>query len=256
MRHNQPPTVTLENYEAVYDYYQTHQQPRMQALASYAYLALKYNPVVNYMQETGDQIKRFCDRGDSFLISVNHPTNTSDQFILAGAAFKSPLRRNIGHMRVLGKDDLFEDEERRKKIDMMGSIPVFRPKDHGMKAVAAAGNRMIDVSAQRLKDGDSLAVFVQGEHESQHPDRIDAIHSGIGHIAHRALKLDTPLHLLSIGIAYDAPGDEPNLNNASVYINPPITTGRIPKSINQIKRIVHQDLQLAVDAAREHYETT
>ncbi|RYX78941.1 1-acyl-sn-glycerol-3-phosphate acyltransferase [bacterium] len=255
MHHNLPPEVTLDNYEAVYGYYRTHQQPRIQALATYAYLAFKYKPVVHYSQKTGQQIKDLRGRGDSFLISVNHPTNTSDQFILAGAAFKSPLRRSIGHMRVLGKDDLFEDEERRKRIDMMGSIPVFRPKDHGMRAVAAAGKRMIDISAQRLKDGDNLAVFVQGEHESQHPDRIDSIHTGIGHIAHHALRRDTPLHLLSIGIAYDGPGDEPKLDHASVYINPPIATENIPGKINDIKNTVHQDLQHAVDSAREHYGT-
>ncbi len=41
-------------------------------------------------------------------------------------------------MRVLAKDELFQDPEQRRKIDTLGGIPVFRPKDHGVRAAAVA----------------------------------------------------------------------------------------------------------------------
>lgn len=252
MRLNLPPEVTLENYQAVYDYYQVHQQPRFKALAAYAHLARKYAPRVNLSKQTALDIKQIRDDNGSFLISVNHPTNHSDQFVLAGTAWRSPLRRNIGHMRVLGKDDLFIDKEQRKKVDMMGSIPVFRAKDHSLRAVSDAGKRMMDVCAERLFDGDDLAVFVQGEHESEHPEQIKKINSGIAHIALRALNLGTPLHMLSIGIAYDRPGDHPSVEHASVYINPPFQIDAANKPAT-ITREVRDDLQTAVTKAHELY---
>lgn len=250
---NQPPVVALDNYEAVYDYYANHQQSRLCALAAYAHLAYKYAPDVHYDDTTKEQVRQIRDSNGSFLISVNHPTNHSDQFVLAGTAWFSPLRYSIGHMRVLGKDDLFVDEKQRKRVDMMGSIPVFRSKDHGLRAVSNAGQRMMDISAQRLATGDDLAIFVQGEHEPEHPDRIDTISSGVGHIACRAVKLGAPLHLLSIGIAYDTPGENPNVKNAAVYINPPIAAEYISSKPNEVKRMVHADLQSAVTTARELY---
>lgn len=252
MPHNQPPEVSLENYEAVYDYYQSHQQPRLRALGAYAHLARKYKPDPQYSEQTGNEIKQIRKDGGSFLISVNHPTNHSDQFVLAGTAWRSPLRWNIGHMRVLGKDDLFVDVKQRQQVDMMGSIPVFRAKDHSLRTVSNAGQRMMDISAQRLYNGDDLAVFVQGEHESEHPDYITKINSGISHIALRAINLGTPLHMLSIGIAYGKPGDNPNVRNASVYINSPFQIDSSAKPM-QITRDIRDDLQAAVTKAHELY---
>ncbi len=248
------PEVTLENYEAVYDYYLEHQQPRIKAMAAYAFLALKYHPRIHYAEGAKEQAKQLETGNTPLLIAANHPTNHSDQYILAATAWKSPLRHRIGHMRVLGKDDLFESDDQRDKVDMMGTIPVFRGKDHGMRAVNAAGQRMMDICAERLYRGDSIAIFPEGEHNEINPETVNRVNSGIGHIAARAIELGAPLNLLSIGIAYDQPGPHPNVKSASVFINAPISTSDIPGRPAQITRLVKEDLQSAVDNARLRYQ--
>lgn len=254
------PEVTLENYEAVYDYYLEHQQPRLKALAAYAFLALKYHPRVHYADGAKDYIRNYSKADGPFLIAANHLTNHSDQFILAATAMRSPLWREIGHMRVLGKDELFQDEKQREQIDMMGTIPVFRSKNHGLRAAYHAGQRMIQISAERLHRGDSLAIFPEGTHNEHDPAVVQKASSGIGHIAARAADLGTPLNLLSIGIAYDQAGPRPNVKSASVYINTPIefeklikeNEGEMPTPAG-ITRRIKTDLQDAVTHAHNLY---
>jgi len=140
------PEVSLDNYEAVYEYYRSHQQNRFVAKLAYAALALKYRPRVRYAPGAEAALKTLLERKTQLVVAVNHLTE-SDQFTLAATAWRTPLRRVIGRTRVLAKDELFVDPSQRKKIDMMGSIPVFRSKNYGLRAVSDAGRVMMDVAA-------------------------------------------------------------------------------------------------------------
>ncbi|WP_072691345.1 lysophospholipid acyltransferase family protein [Rhodococcus marinonascens] len=247
------PEVSLENYDEVYKFYRDHQQKRLMAKLAYASLYAKYRPRVRYAEGAEARLDALLKSGTVLIIAVNHVTH-SDQYTLAAAAWKSPLRRVIGRTRVLAKDELFVDPDLRKKLDMMGSIPVFRSKNHGLRAVADAGRLMMDISAERLSRGDSLAIFPEGTCNEEDQTRLQSINSGIGHIAKRAAGRGVSPVLLSIGISYgpDAHGpDTENVKSASVYIGQPFPD--LPAKPMDIAHAVQKDLQSAVDGAVASY---
>lgn len=242
------PAVILANDDAVYDFYLDHQQNRQVARIAYATLARRFKPRVSYPAGAREEIRRLVYDNTRFIIAVNHLTE-SDPYTLAAAAWASPLRPGIGRTRVLAKDELFQESKQRKRIDMMGGIPVFRGKNHGLRAVSAAGSRMMDVSAERMRRGDDLAVFPEGTCNLEDPTKVQHVGSGIGHIAARARKLGVEPVLICIGLSY-GPGSS-KLKSASVYIDEPITD--LPAKPIEIARVVAARMQRAVDGAVAAY---
>ena len=238
------PEVTLDNYDDVYRYYLDHQQNRWLARAAYAALSARFRPRVRYADGARDRLRAVLASGTRLIVVANHLSDR-DQYTLAATAWRTPLRRMIGRTRVLAKDELFTDPGLRRAIDMMGSIPVFRSKNHGLRAVADAGRRMMDVSAERLSRGDVLAIFPEGTCNEGDPARIQRINSGIGHIAVKARNLGTPPALLALGISYGA-GAASN-RSADVFVGAPVVD--LPATPMDITRVVADRMQDAVDGA-------
>ena len=234
------PEVTLENYEDVYRFYLDHQQNRFLARAAYAALSARFRPRIGYADGARAQLQELLSSGRRLIVVANHLTDR-DQYTLAATAWRTPLRSVIGRTRVLAKDELFAGPRMRRTIDMMGSIPVFRGKDHGLRAVADAGRTMMDVSAERLHRGDVLAIFPEGTCNDGDPARIRQINSGVGHIAVKARKLGSEPALLALGISYhpDRPSD--------VFVACPVA--ELPTTPMNITRTVAAEMQAAVDGA-------
>jgi 1-acyl-sn-glycerol-3-phosphate acyltransferase len=242
------PAVTLDNSDAVYDFYLAHQQNRRMARVAYQVLARRFRPRVRYADTARERLRALVYDERRLLIAVNHVSET-DPYTLAATAWASPLRPIIGRTRVLAKDELFQDQKQRRRIEMMGSIPVFRGKNHGMRAVSAAGNRMMDVCAERMRRGDDLAVFPEGTCNDGDPRLLQPVSSGIGHIAVRARALGVDPALVVIGFHYGP--DAGTLKSASVYIDVPEEP--LPEKPIQISRLVAEKLQGAVDRSVELY---
>ena len=238
----------LENSDAVYDYYLTHKQNVAKARASYAWLALKYRPRVAYRPGAKQRISELVKSGSRLIIAINH-LSTSDPYTVAAMASRSVLRRTIGHSRVLAKDELFVDPEQRRKVDMMGGIPVFRGKNHGIRAVNAAGQRMMDICAQRMAAGDDIAVFPEGTVNDVDVTRIQPVGSGIGHIAARAMKLGVEPTMVYVGLSY-GPTQE-MYTSASFFIDTPQSD--LPMKPMDITRVVTKGMQTALDEAVARY---
>lgn len=234
------PEVTLENYEDVYRFYLDHRQNRFLARAAYAALSARYRPQIRYADGARAQLQELLRSGTRLIVVANHLTDR-DQYTLAATAWRTPLRSAIGRTRVLAKDELFADPKMRRAIDMMGSIPVFRGKDHGLRAVADAGRAMMDVAAERLHRGDVLAIFPEGTCNDGDPARVQRINSGVGHIAVKARKLGSEPALLGLGISYHP--DRP----ADVFVARPVAD--LPTTPMNITRTVATELQAAVDEA-------
>lgn len=234
------PEVTLENYEDVYRFYLDHQQNRFLARAAYAALSARFRPRIGYADGARAQLQELLSSGRRLIVVANHLTDR-DQYTLAATAWRTPLRSVIGRTRVLAKDELFAGPRMRRAIDMMGSIPVFRGKDHGLRAVADAGRTMMDVSAERLHRGDVLAIFPEGTCNDGDPARIRQINSGVGHIAVKARKLGSEPALLALGISYHP--DRP----ADVFVACPVA--ELPTTPMNITRTVAAEMQAAVDGA-------
>ncbi|MFE9579354.1 lysophospholipid acyltransferase family protein [Nocardia sp. NPDC006044] len=252
----EPPEVRLENSDTVYDFYLDHRQNRLKAWGAYAILGRRYYPRVAYAAGARAGLRAAIRQGRPLLISINH-LSENDPYTVAAAAWRSALRPVIGRVRVLAKDELFEEPEQRRKIDMMGGIPVFRGKDHGIRAVNAAGQRMMDICAQRIARGDGVAVFPEGTCNEVDPAQVQPVGSGIGHIAFRAMKLGVEPVLVSMGLSYGPRADpavqptKEEAKSASFYFGVPIT--ELPGKPGDIARLVRADLQLALDGAVAAY---
>ncbi|MFD4365930.1 lysophospholipid acyltransferase family protein [Rhodococcus sp. NPDC058521] len=246
------PEVTLENSRAVYDYYRDHQQNRALACAAYGLLAARYRPRITYGTGAERALRDVLGSRSVLLVAANH-LSEFDQYTLAATAWRTPLRGVIGRTRVLAKDEVFDPPRRRREVDVMGGIPVFRSKNHGLRAVADAGRLMMEVSAERLARGDNLAVFPEGTCNYDDPPTVQHVNSGIGHIASRATKAGASVALLSVGIAYDpdSPHGDPAVKSASVFLAEPVL--ELPQKPIDISRLVHADLQKAVDGAIAAY---
>ncbi|MGK8511298.1 lysophospholipid acyltransferase family protein [Nocardia asiatica] len=252
----EPPEVRLENSDTVYDFYRDHRQNRLQAWGAYAILGRRYHPRVTYAQGAREALRAVVQQGRPLLLAINH-LSESDPYTVAAAAWRSGLRRVIGRVRVLAKDELFADPDQRRKIDMMGGIPVFRGKDHGIRAVNAAGQRMMDICAERMARGDGIAVFPEGTCNDVDPARVQAVGSGIGHIAFRAMKLGAQPVLVSMALSY-GPRTDPAVQptkeeakGASFHFGVPVLD--LPPRPGDIARLVRTDLQKALDAAVAAY---
>jgi 1-acyl-sn-glycerol-3-phosphate acyltransferase len=242
------PEVALDNCDEVYDFYLNHQQNRVAAKAAYGFLALKFRPRVTYADGAKEQVRALVRSDSRLVLAVNH-LSQRDPYTVAAAASASALRPAIGRTRVLAKDELFLEPKRRERVDLMGGIPVFRGKNHGMRAVNAAGQRMMDVCAERMRRGDDLAIFPEGTCNLEDPTRLQKVGSGIGHIMSRAVKLGVRPVLVYMGISYGpVSGKE---TRASVYLENPVT--EIPEKPADIARLVAAGLQRAVDGAVARY---
>lgn len=249
-----PPEVLLDDFDTVYDYYRDHRQNRVKAWAAYAFLARRFRPRVYFAEGARERVRTLLRSKRPVLIAVNH-LSRHDPYTVAAAAWRSPLRPLIGRVRVLAKDELFVDPKLRGQVDMMGAIPVFRGKDHGIRAVNAAGQRMMDICAERMARGDHLCVFPEGTCNTVDPARVQPVGSGIGHIAFRAAKLGAAPALLSLGLSYGpGNGTEPSreqVKSAAFWFGNPIE--ELPARPAEISRLVREDLQHALDGAVAAY---
>ncbi|MEV6770674.1 1-acyl-sn-glycerol-3-phosphate acyltransferase [Nocardia sp. NPDC051030] len=250
------PEVILENSDAVYDFYRDHQQNVVKAKAAYWLLGRRYQPRISYAPGARERLREFISAKRPLLIAVNHLSQL-DPYTVAAAAWRGALRPVIGRTRVLAKDELFLEDKLRGRIDMMGGIPVFRGKDHGLRAVNAAGQRMIDICAERMARGDGVAVFPEGTCNLEVPTEVQPLGTGIGHIAFRAKKLGADPVLVSLGLSYGPRPDqtvEPTkeeAKSASFYFGVPL--GELPTKPAEITRVVRDELQTALTGAVAAY---
>ncbi|UGT43860.1 1-acyl-sn-glycerol-3-phosphate acyltransferase [Nocardia yamanashiensis] len=252
----EPPEVSLENTDAVYDYYRDHRQNLVKAKAAYWLLGRRFQPRVHYADGARKALRDFISAGRPLIISINH-LSEKDPYTVSAAAWRSPLRPVIGHTRVLAKHEVFADRKMRGTLDMMGGLPVFRSKDHESASVNAASERLIDTCAVVLARGDSIALFPEGTCNYLYHTRVLELGGGIGHIVCRARTLGADPVLVSLGLSY-GPRPDPaaelskaDVRSASFFFEMPI--GELPSQPADITRLAHTQLQAALDGAVAAY---
>ncbi|MEV0465402.1 1-acyl-sn-glycerol-3-phosphate acyltransferase [Nocardia tengchongensis] len=252
----EPPEVTLENCDAVYDYYRDHRQNLVKAKAAYWLLGRRFKPRVGFAAGARKGLRDFISAGRPLIISINH-LSERDPYTVSAAAWRSPLRPVIGHTRVLAKHEVFADPKLRGTLDMMGGMPVFRSKDHESSSVNAASERLIDTCAVVMARGDSIALFPEGTCNTVDHTRVLDLGGGIGHIACRARELGADPVLVSLGLSY-GPRPDPaaelgkaDVLSASFYFGMPV--GELPAQPADITRMARDELQAALDGAVAGY---
>lgn len=221
------------------------------ARAAYALLARRFVPRVAYAPGARDALRTLIRKDRRPLLIVMNHLSELDPMTVSAAAWRSELRPVIGRTRVLAKDELFTTALR-KKLDMMGGMPVFRGKDHGSDAVSASSNRMLDTCAERMARGDSIALFPEGTiNQSDDLSRLLPVNAGVGQIADRARRLGANPALVTLGLSYGASANptKEQARAASFFFGMPVTD--LPSEPADITALVQRELQ---DAVRHAFE--
>lgn len=251
MKSFERPPVDISNYNEVYDFYATHQQNVVGAKLAYCALNKYFKPRLRYADDAWDEIDELVKDDVSIIIAPNHLTY-SDHYVIAGAAWDTPVRPEIGHARVLAKDELFRGKTRRP-VDMMGGIPTFRTKNHDTVMVSQAADRMVDITAQRLANGDHVGVFAEGTCNDQHPQTLTQLKSGLARIALRARdEYGARVAIMTMGVSFGEKQrgtKDTDVRGAIVYVNSPVV--QLPDNVQDLTEVVRDSLQASVTAAND-----
>lgn len=236
------PEVTLNNYQAVYDWYQQYRQPRPITKLAYAALNRMYKPNVYYAENARDEFDEFRSDGTSQIFVFNHLTNKHDQFVASAVAHQI-VPEDVGRTRVLAKDELFHGVQRRF-VNLMGAVPTFRKKDHVTSAEAEAAGftpimidqllalqsetvdhaneTMFSATGSIMAAGENMAVFGEGTHNKVDPTKLQKLRPGFARIALHAYNLGARVAVTPIGMSFGQSIDSLNPKHAAVVVAPSI----------------------------------
>lgn len=257
------PEVTLPNYQAVYDWYQSYRQPRPVTKLAYAALNQRYKPSIHFAEGVHDEFSDLRRNGTPQIFVFNHLTNHSDQFVASAVAHQI-VPEDIGRTRVLAKDELFHGAQR-YFVDMMGAIPTFRKKDHVGKAdkkplnqeeidqllaeqselVDQANEAMFAATGTIVANGENMAVFGEGTHNKVDPAVLQKLRPGFARIALYAYAGGADIAVTPVGMSFGYSLDSLDPRKATVIIAPSlyVSTSDTPETLVDATR---ESLQQAV----------
>ena len=231
-------TVNLNNYQAVYDWYQSYRQPRPITRLAYKALDVYYKPTLHYVDDAYDEFDDFRRDDTPQVFVLNHLTNHSDQFVASAIAHQM-TPEDVGHTRVLAKDELFHGTQRHF-VDMMGAIPTFRKKDHtDTDIVERAGDALIACTGNIVAAGQNMAVFGEGTHNKVDPLVLQKLRPGFARIALHAFAQGIDVAITPIGMSFGTSLDSLQPRKAVAVITP------------SIRITAHDTIDTLVDATRE-----
>lgn len=259
------PPVTLENYQAVYEYYAQHRQNPVAWRLSHFVLGKLFRPNVTMAPGAAEEIERHLDRGNQLVVASNHVSDIDPPIIVATAE-RSPLKRIAGNTFIPSKYSLFRQTSlkgrvQRRAIDGLGAIPIFRNKDvrpdgsevsEEQKVLQkAALSGLLETSIELINQGQNMAIFPEGERNPEDPANLLELGWGLGHIVCNA-DPKNDLAIVPMGIHYGI-GEAKQAFTPSVHLGTPIPDSftRPEEVISALKPV----LQYTVDRAVGDFAT-
>lgn len=204
------PKISLENHEAVYDWYSQRQpNPRVARFAHYV-LGMVLYPDTTFELGAEEGISRHFGNDGLVLLIANH-RSTLDPLVLAALVQQNPaLHPLIGNVVIPAKSEVQAKLPyrvlRRPLFDNFVLVPAFRSKDlKNSKLPMAEAEALQKDAAKGLtgalagfgNKGNSIAYFPHGERVKPKSD--DPIRAGIGYLA-MGLEDRARFAMLPIGI--------------------------------------------------------
>jgi 1-acyl-sn-glycerol-3-phosphate acyltransferase len=260
--------VSIHNYQAVYDWYESYRQPRHVTKLAYRALNMYYKPDVHYVDGAEDEFYDFRSNDVPQIFVLNHLTNHSDQFVASAIAHQM-TPEDVGRTRVLAKDELFRGTQRHF-VDMMGAVPTFRKKDHlsqqlfqeydedgqlivppdQAKLLENATDALIACTGNIVASGENMAVFGEGTHNKVDPLKVQKLRPGFARIAlHAYNKFASPM-ITPIGLSFGLNLDQLQPRRAVAVINPSIALNGT-STVESLIEETANSLQSAVDLAND-----
>jgi 1-acyl-sn-glycerol-3-phosphate acyltransferase len=233
--HTRKPTIELENYPAVYDYYRQYQPNRVLARIGHMVFGALYRAEVSFAEGAEQQTAELLAKGTRLIVAANHITDR-DQYLFAAMTQRAevlhPLR---GHTSIASKESVFRKNTiRRHAVDIMGAKPAFRTKDvfagaeksdrdADLVCLQRAGSMALrELFVERVTAGEHVVTFAEGERNTGNSRVVQPLKLGVGDI-YCGVEPVAPVALLPAGFYYPQRNNEWEYAHPAIHVGVPVT---------------------------------
>lgn len=268
------PEVSLQNYEAVYDYYENHIQNQQFARFGHYVLGQIFKPKVTYAEDGAaqDAIKATFNEDSRVVLAVNHETELDQYELISLVKREKVFHPFIGNSFMAAKASLFMQPASkggsvlRWALDEMGGIPVLRMEDIKRQGIEITPEieaqhhqailRADDVQLARLIRGSHMGNFPEGTRNRTDHTRVQPLKKGFAHTVLRAAN-EVGVSIIPMGMYYGEPEsydklDIPNKYTPNIHIGMPL---RVDPALSPEELVgqLHPAMQSCVDVAVRAY---
>lgn len=259
------PKVSLSNYENVYEYYgdvdHVARQGRVTRLAKAAterFFSMAYSPVLSYGDRAEERIDELLEDNGSFVLLANHVSKHDPDTFLSALLQDHGIEEIIHDQKLwtAAKHGLFTIPGLRAYFDSKQLVPAFRPKNFKdtdeRKLLFAAASELNALLAQRIYEGDSIALFPEGTCNYMEPARVQKIGDTAVRTIGKAFELGVDVSRLGLICAGVNRGPHGRLRHAQVHLDyHPFSD--IPSDRRGMREFMQHGIQRSVDTAGEIY---
>lgn len=214
------PKVEYTNYEALYRFYEQHEQNRAFAHFAHRVLARVFKVSITSDPGVADEINKAIADGTRIIVSPNHITGDDQYVIVAFAQAFKPLHPLRAHTFIPAEPSLFrrsglKGRMLRWAVDELGALPTFRLEDFRRRNIEvteevaaihkAATVMASDTQVAKLKSGHMMAGFWEGTRNRTDYRVVQPLKKGMAYTAIAAAE-STKVAILPVGMYY---GGEP-----------------------------------------------
>lgn len=266
------PEVSLPNYQAIYRYYEQHEQS--QAFARFAHFVLARVFRLDLTSDPGAEqaLADAIASGTRLILSPNHITGDDQYVIVATAEKMKALRPLRGRAFIPAEPSLFRRSGAagkllRRSVDGLGAVPTFRREDlrrqglEGTPGVEETYNdctlRASEIQVSKLLQGHHMAGFWEGTRNRIDHRVVQPLKKGIAHTAIAASET-VNMAVVPMGFYYGAEPDDyqrpdiPGKHNPHVHVGMPIPVRT--RDAVELTELVHPAIQACVDVVVERAE--
>src|SRR6266699_1563286 len=183
------PDVVLNNYPAVYKYYEQLPPDAEYMQQKYDEFSAGFTPAVfSAPPAIADRLDQLAQDDYRIILSMNH-THAIDQFPVAAAINAGQFGVDMATrpISIFAKDAYFQTDESRDVFDRMNAIPIFQRKNYeenyGLIVLGRAAVAAIQTAVTRMKHGQNLSAFWEGErNRSGNVRQVQKLQSGLSRL--------------------------------------------------------------------------
>lgn len=222
------PELDIENFQAVYDYYDAYNgnERVLRAAMKLSQLIYRTHPV--YLDNCDKTYNYLSEEGYRYIFASNHQ-NFWDQFAIADTILQSDHFTDVyGNVSTPTKRGHYKWYTRRV-FDWAGSIPAYRKQDTegvSKELRGQATERMIEVAANKvIKLGRHIMIFPEGtrNNKTMNSAQLQTVRQGTMRIAQKIDEADIKVAVVPMAVWWgNKKEDNRRILSPATVVAPPI----------------------------------
>ncbi len=259
------PKVHLTNYEAVYRFYETHEQNQAFARFAHKVFARVFRLDVTLDDGAEEAITEALATGTRLILSPNHIT-ADDQYVIVAVAEKvKALRPLRGSTFIPAEPSLFSrpgigGKLLRRAVDELGALPTFRLEDLRRQKIEITDEidemyrsstvQASEIQVAKLIEGHMMAGFWEGTRNRTDYRVVQPLKKGMAHTAIAAAET-VKVAILPMGFYYGCEPEDyrhpevPGKRAPHVHVGTPMPVETTDAAL--LTEQVHPEIQRCVD---------